>query len=64
MTHVARVLNQQIDAFRRLIGADGGQDLIEYGLLMALIAVFAMGAVSFLGQQVNAIFWQPIVNNF
>jgi Flp pilus assembly pilin Flp len=44
--------------------ADEGQDLIEYGLLMALIAVFAIGAVSTLGNSINTVFWQSIASNF
>ena len=48
----------------RLNRADEGQDLLEYGLLMALIAVFAMGAVSTLGNIVNTVFWQSIASNF
>ena len=48
----------------RLNRADEGQDLLEYGLLMALIAIFAMGAVSAVGNTVNTVFWQSIANNF
>jgi len=48
----------------RLRRTDDGQDLLEYGLLMALIAVFAIGAVSVLGNTINTIFWQSIAANF
>ena len=48
----------------RLNRADEGQDLLEYALLMALIAIFAMGAVSAVGNTVNTVFWQSIANNF
>jgi len=48
----------------RLNRADEGQDLLEYALLMALIAVFAMGAVSVVGNTVNTVFWQSIASNF
>jgi len=48
----------------RLRRTDDGQDLLEYGLLMALIAVFAMGAVSVLGNTINTVFWQSIAANF
>ena len=48
----------------RLNRADEGQDLLEYGLLMALIAIFAMGAVSAVGNTVNTVFWQSIASNF
>jgi pilus assembly protein Flp/PilA len=39
---------------------DDGQDLLEYGLLMALIAIVALGAVTFLGNTINTLFWQVI----
>ena len=48
----------------RLRRADEGQDLLEYGLLMALIAMFAIGAVSTLGNTINTVFWQSIATNF
>jgi Flp pilus assembly pilin Flp len=44
--------------------SDDGQDLLEYGLLAALIAITALGAVSFLGQTVYSVFWQSIASNF
>jgi Flp pilus assembly pilin Flp len=55
------MLKRLVSALNR---ADEGQDLLEYGLLMALIAIFAMGAVSTLGNTVNTVFWQSIANNF
>jgi Flp pilus assembly pilin Flp len=51
-------------AVNRLIRRDEGQDLLEYGLLMVLIAILAMGAVSTLGQTVNNVFWGNIAQNF
>jgi Flp pilus assembly pilin Flp len=51
-------------AVRRLISRENGQDLLEYGLLAALIALFAMGAVSGLGQVINNVFWTNIAQNF
>ena len=33
-----------------------GQDLLEYALLVALIALIAIGAVTLAGQSVNSIF--------
>ncbi|HSC27321.1 MAG TPA: Flp family type IVb pilin [Vicinamibacterales bacterium] len=33
-----------------------GQDLLEYALLVALIALIAIGAVAMAGQSVNTIF--------
>ena len=37
---------------------DEGQDLLEYALLVALIAIVAAGAVGMAGEQVDAIFTQ------
>jgi Flp pilus assembly pilin Flp len=47
--------------FRR---SEDGQDLLEYGLLMALIAVFAIGAVSVLGTTITNVFWSAIASSF
>ena len=49
---------------RRFVRADRGQDLIEYGMLAALIAVVAISAVTTLGTQVRVVLWQTIANNF
>jgi Flp pilus assembly pilin Flp len=37
---------------------DDGQDLLEYALLVALIAIVAVGAVTAAGATVNGIFTQ------
>ena len=39
---------------------DDGQDLLEYGLLMALIAIVAMGAITALGTTIFNVFWAAI----
>jgi len=41
---------------RTLMRDDSGQDLLEYALLVALIALVAYAAVASTGTQVNAIF--------
>ena len=46
-----------IKRFRR---AEEGQDLLEYGLLAALIALVALGAVTTLGQTIFNVFWSAI----
>ena len=51
-------------ALGRFTRADAGQDLLEYGLLAALISIFALGGVTLLGQQVDQVFWQSIATNF
>jgi pilus assembly protein Flp/PilA len=48
---------------RRLARTDEGQDLVEYGLLAALIAVVAITAVNALGQKIHTAFWELIVHN-
>jgi len=40
--------------------SEEGQDLIEYGLLAALIAIFALGAVATVGQTIYTVFWKSI----
>ncbi len=48
MTFIARL--------RALVHDDAGQDLLEYALLVALIALVAVGAVTTTGTNVNTIF--------
>ncbi len=45
-------------AVRSFARQDEGQDLLEYALLVALIALVAVGAVTAAGVQVNNIFGQ------
>jgi Flp pilus assembly pilin Flp len=49
---------------KRLVTRDGGQDLLEYGVLMALIAIAAIAAVTTLGNTIHTVFWQSIAQNF
>lgn len=44
------------DVLLRLLRDEAGQDLAEYALLIALIALVVIGAVAALGGQVQAIF--------
>ena len=46
-----------IQRFRR---RDEGQDLLEYGMLAALIAIVALGAVQAVGNTINNVFWSAI----
>ena len=48
----------------KLRRSEDGQDLLEYGLLMALIAIFAIGAVSIVGQTITNVFWSAIASSF
>jgi pilus assembly protein Flp/PilA len=51
-------------AVLRLARRDDGQDLVEYGLLAALIAIVVMTAVATVGTRINTVLWQTIVQNF
>lgn len=44
----------------RLRRLDDGQDLLEYALLVALIALFAVGAVATVGNTITTVFWDAI----
>jgi pilus assembly protein Flp/PilA len=44
----------------RWLRTEEGQDLLEYGMLAALIALVALGAVTVLGDTLNRFFWQAI----
>ncbi len=45
-----------ITRLRALVRDDSGQDLLEYALLVALIAIVAYGAVQMAGSSVQTIF--------
>jgi pilus assembly protein Flp/PilA len=45
-----------MNRMRRFVRDDSGQDLVEYALLVALIALFCVGAVTFAGEQIDAAF--------
>jgi pilus assembly protein Flp/PilA len=47
---------------RRLIRDDSGQDLLEYGLLAALIALVVFGAVTNAGISIND-FWTRVATS-
>ena len=44
--------------------SEEGQDLLEYGLLAALIALVAIGSVSAVGQTIYNVFWKAIPTGF
>ena len=45
-----------ITRLRKLLRNDSGQDLLEYALLVALIALVAVGAITTTGTKVSDIF--------
>ena len=47
-------------AIERVLSQESGQDLIEYGLLAALIAVVAMVSIGALGNTIYTVFWVNI----
>ena len=49
-------------AVEHLIHDDRGQDLIEYGLLVTLIAIAAIAAVGLFGTAAGSM-WSPIVTS-
>ncbi|HEY0876484.1 MAG TPA: hypothetical protein VGD94_23625 [Vicinamibacterales bacterium] len=49
-----------LTAIERFRAAEEGQDLLEYAMLAALIALFAIGAVQAVGNTINNVFWQAI----
>jgi pilus assembly protein Flp/PilA len=48
------------DRWRRLGLREDGQDLLEYALLVSLIALVAMGAVTTVGSTIKTVFWDVI----
>jgi Flp pilus assembly pilin Flp len=44
--------------------SEDGQDLLEYGLLAALIAIVAISAVATLGRTITTVFWDAIAAAF
>jgi Flp pilus assembly pilin Flp len=45
---------------RSILADESGQDLLEYALLVALIALVAVGAVTAVGVNINGVFWTYI----
>ena len=52
----AAVLRQIVGVSR----SEDGQDLLEYGVLAALIALIAIGAVTTVGNTITGVFWNAI----
>ena len=48
----------------RLARIDEGQDLIEYGLLMFLMAIVAIAGILSVSNAVNNVLWGTIAQNF
>lgn len=48
-------------AIAHLVRDESGQDLIEYGLLVVLIAAAAVLVLGTVGTTINRVLWLPIV---
>jgi Flp pilus assembly pilin Flp len=55
-------MRPRLAAIRRWMKLDDGQDLIEYGLIAALIATGAILTMTTVGSELNSLFWVPIAN--
>ena len=64
MQSAAAVMTFKRIANARLRHSEDGQDLLEYGLLAALIAVIALGAVASVGNAIQTVFWSAIAATF
>jgi Flp pilus assembly pilin Flp len=53
-------MNMWLERFTPSLKDAEGQDLLEYSMLVALIAVVAAGAVSTVGNTINTALWQVI----
>ena len=53
-------MTRMMAAVRRLMHRDDGQDLIEYGLLVALIALVCLAGVTTIGSTIQTVFWNGI----
>ncbi|MBS0265199.1 MAG: Flp family type IVb pilin [Planctomycetes bacterium] len=51
-------MNTLINKIRKLTGHEVGATMVEYGLMVALIAVVCLSAVTLLGTNIKAIFNQ------
>jgi Flp pilus assembly pilin Flp len=51
---------EMLTALGRLALREEGQDLMEYGLLAALIAIVAVASLTVLGNTIFITFWQDI----
>jgi Flp pilus assembly pilin Flp len=51
------MVKMMMTAIGRLALRDDGQDLLEYGLLAALIAIFAVTGITVVGNTIFNTFW-------
>jgi Flp pilus assembly pilin Flp len=53
-------MDRLVTLIGRLARTDDGQDLLEYAMLCALIALVAVGAVTQVGNTINTVLWEVI----
>jgi pilus assembly protein Flp/PilA len=53
-------MTQMMATLSRLVRREDGQDLIEYGLLVALIALVCLVGVTTIGNTIQTVFWSGI----
>jgi Flp pilus assembly pilin Flp len=53
-------MSRFVKTMTAVLQTEGGQDLLEYAMLAALIAVVATGAVTTLGNTIDTALWQVI----
>ena len=58
---VATLKQMASGKFRR---SEDGQDLLEYGLLASLIAIFCLAFIRLLATQITTVFWGAIATKF
>jgi len=49
-------MHQLLQSIKSLVRREEGQDLLEYALLIALIAIVCVGAITLAGQNVMTVF--------
>jgi Flp pilus assembly pilin Flp len=54
------IWEQGVRCVQRLARRDDGQDLVEYGMLAALIAIAALTAVNALASVIKTRFWDVV----
>jgi Flp pilus assembly pilin Flp len=57
-------MGRLLDTVVREAFRDDGQDLMEYALLAALVALVAVAGVRTVGDAANNVLWQYIVQSF
>lgn len=58
-----RPMQRVLVAINRLARTEDGQDLLEYGMIVVLIALAAVVAVTSVGSTINAVLWQVIASS-